>query len=1336
MRFLGFILLLAFPLLAGIIKDTKNLLVFTDSVTDYSVKPCKTNAEIYPENIFYRANSTMPYRVYTIALPTNQKPRISILDKQTKNVGATCYTDSLKFSEILIETPILRDGVYMTDIWVPLFKGSANARILRELFEITVSFSGNPSGKNPGKRALNKVLNKNAARTFGQNTTFLRKASNAYSNTEWLLRFAVGDKEHATFSETGLYGVSFQDIKKALSIVSRAEAIDGVKIKDLRLYGASADTLTDVPGNSSQVSPNHLKEIPLEVIDKNQNQIFDSGDSLYFVGYGTSLWKRVDLENVKYKNIPMPYYFSSSPYSYYQYFQLGLVSSGEQKKLSEFLKTTTGGNAITPLRYVRAEKDLLLRDTYFGRDGNTYESSTGKEWFWTWNLPTEQKTLSSNELNFNTTANLPGIIPSENNYIAWTFFPRRSTATADLGDGMTQAVDQTLSGKSYEMRMEKIQFSYSVNSFTSDSATLSVSGNFVSKIPELKANKNTYSLTIIPNGNTFDRFDGYSVAYPWEIKTDSADWILPGIVSGKIKIEVPKNANILKFSDGIPVASLNTSSGFITDSISLNEDARYLIYNKSKILTPVLEGIPKRNAGVLTNISSISSKTEYLIIAPEEFETEALTLANFRASDKSAFPLPTTLVLAEDIYKFYNGGSLSPIAIRDYLSYAKSVCPNLKYVLLAGDAHFDYRQKNTSFSKIRIPVFEKEDALIEDFFAVLDSGESVRFGVYDLDLAVGRLPLESKEDFKIYNQKIMQYEQKSKMDNSKWRNTITISADDSKNSSAIDYQKHTEQAEHLAQMLDSLTRLKNYSLYFNKIYLLDYEEDALAQKPEANADLINAMNQGSLFTVYFGHGSITDWASEGLLKPSSISKLSNENLYTILASFSCSLGRFDKGDETSLSEQFIKADSKGSVISIGSTRESYGNLNEVFAKNFFYHAYKDSLTRIGDAYIKGKGLARTTYSSQRYNNERYALLGEPVVSLPVQNKRIHLEQKIDSIKALDKMKISGSVEGIKEGSIYLSVREGKKEKQLSFAPASDDSIFVSYTGTLIYNEIIPLKNGKFETEFLTPKKIAFGDSAAEISAYAYSTSDPYIARFLKSGILIAGTSDYADSINDNTPPEIHISSCYSSRETYFSENETIRLESPACLIVQIEDSTALDFSEEADEGISFEVIDKVSPFHPWPYMEQNAKKVVVKMNFTENIYAPGIYNFKVRAQDILGNASEKIWKIEITEKLKNGLADVFNVPNPMKKKGTTFYFKNLAIGYDSDVTIYIFNQNGRMVNRIKHAKSGETFWDGRDFYGRKLANGLYHYIVESKVKSTESKKVRTFKKKQKLLISR
>ena len=556
------------------------------------------------------------------------------------------------------------------------------------------------------------------------------------------------------------------------------------------------------------------------------------------------------------------------------------------------------------------------------------------------------------------------------------------------------------------------------------------------------------------------------------------------------------------------------------------------------------------------------------------------------------------------------------------------------------------------------------------------------------------------------------------MDYSDWRATLLHAADDARNSGMDDLTKHTWYQESLVRTLDEMAAAKNERWNFRKVYLLDYTEDAASQKKGAADDFINILNQGALFTTYFGHGSKTDWASEGLLKPSYIPKLSNKGRYTILGSFSCTVGRFDEGTTRSLSEEFVLANNAGSIASIGATRETFADYNSNFGKNLLINALSESGETLGMALLKTKRSVGLTYERQRYNNERYVLLGEPVIRMPNSDFKISLDTPLDSIKALDQMKLSGSVEGMNNGYIDLVLREGRAQKRMSLE-VNDDSIDVFYDGGLIYSEKIPVKNGKFTTDFVTPRKISIGDTTAEFSAWAYSTNESSVGRSWIRNLVISGISEYADSLNDTLPPKIQVQPCYGGVATDFADGETVKMQSPACLQVIVEDSTAIDYREHADEGISFEIVGVQDPFHPWPYLEQTSKRAKMRMNFSSELYPAGKYVFKVFARDVLDNYATKTLNLEITDDMEAGLADVFNVPNPMGKKGTTFYFKNLTPdNRTSKVDIFIYNQNGKLVRVLKDAVSGVTHWNGHDNHGRLLANGLYHYVVRSTVSAT------------------
>ncbi len=1353
-----------------VVEDSKSRFVLDDEVLDSHVYECDeldgtssnlNNARTFsPENVMYENGNGVPFRSYRVALPTRNAPSVSVSGGKLLPLGYTHCSNAdnrrppLQFKSVRVSEPYLKDGLWVTDILVPLFVKQGGSVALRKNFRLNVDFGSSAAGVNPGKRALDNVLNSRGASSFGVSMNASRKALRKEAASEaaevnFLSQFIVGDKSQATFSEDGLYGVDFRTIRNSLLAYQRQTELDGLPVDRICLYGATQDTLSDMVPGVAGIVPDRLFEIPIEVRDHSPNGqaadgTFNEGDSIIFVGYGNAFWKRLDQEDPDFANGKMDYFHSYSPYSFFQHFLLGYKNSGKGLRLANELSSPGAtGKDVKWLRYVRGEKDAVLRDTYFGRNLD-WESATGKEWFWTWGDIKDTVRVNSATLNTKETSSLPGLVDGGEQYVAVSYFPHRSAYTGYQG----QKTDMAYASYPYATRMDSILFEVNVNGSkavskpfldgSSQVAVLLPGGNFRVDNVNLKPDGNQYSLTMIPNQKWFERFDGYTVAYQWTPAVDSAEWLLPGAVSGVINVPVPSGTQVMKFRNGRPVGLLNASSGVARDSVSAKDDVRYLAFRKNVYRSALkVEGLPPKRESVVSDLSRPNSKIEYLIVSPEEFLAEAVALAEFRSSGETGLAIPSAVVSVEDIYRRYTAGRVSPAAIRNYIAFVRDVCPNLKYVLLAGAGHFDYRGLNSNLGVNFIPPFEKEDKTTDDFYAILDSGEVALYGIYDLDVSLGRLPVRSLQEFHQYNQKVKDYEKRGQKDFSEWRRSLLYASDDAWNSGHFDKSKHTVTVEANIRSIDEASAKKGVRWNMKKVYLLDYAEDAAGQKKEAADDFMNILNQGALFTTYFGHGSVTDWASEGLLKVSYMSRLNNRGRNTILGSFSCTVARFDLGSIRSLSEEFVVADGVGSIASVGATRETLGYLNKIVAQDYMTNALVKGKTFLGDALRFGKiaGRGKVSFSDQRYNDERYVLLGEPVISLPDVSGKVSLDADIDTLKALDNVVLSGSVSGIRDGIINLTLNEGRTERKISLQ-VEDDSLDVFYEGGLIFTEEVPVRDGRFETRFVTPRKLTFGDSAAEMNIWAFDNKSSKVSRYWYRGLRIAGVSSYADSIQDTVAPAIHIQPCYSGVATDIVSGGDIKLQAPACLQVVVEDSTALDFREQADEGISFEVVGVQDPFHPWPYLEQTSKRAKLRMNFAESRYPAGRYLFKVYASDVMGNRSVKLVNLEITDQLKSGLQDVYNVPNPMGKKGTVFYFKDLAFGRDSRVDIFIYNQNGKLVKVIKNAVSGVTRWDGRDNHGRMLANGLYHYVVRSQVSATKDANKKTFTKKQKLLISR
>ncbi|MDR0517170.1 MAG: C25 family cysteine peptidase [Fibromonadaceae bacterium] len=1285
-------------------RDFQDSFIFTDKVLSFDSQPCKNETE---------APAT-PFRTYIIAIPNSASPNVQLENLKSETLkNAPCGADKALRSMIISE-PYLKDNLWRVKINIPIVYSSGNAWVLRRDFRIKINFNGGASGYSVGKRALASVENKAGARQFGtkQAITPPRALRKDEAGIDWLVRIGIGNTDLSVNAD-GMYAVSFDDLRR----IAGSE-IDGIRISELRLFGASPDTLPESMGND--FSPNAV-EIPILVKDKNNNGTFDNGDSIIFFGYGTKLWKKSGSAN------GMDYYFSHSPYSFYQNFYLG--AGGVGKKLES--KNNTPNNAdIAWKKYARSEKELLLRDVYFG----SLEENTGKEWFWTWSDTSSTVSVNPNDFQ-NSVRNLEGLL-GDSIYIGVSFLPKRFTSASSIvspSDSSQSWKEKMVGTNSFNIHFQNKQLQTSNIKDSIFGGTYVFASNGAAAV-------NNYKLDILPSKGDRNRFDGLSIAYKYNPLSSKGDeWLFPGTASGPVKIPVPTAMEIVKTENFIPMEIIAAENGYAYDAIQTGMDVKYFLQKKNSYKKPAfIELIPKRINAVSKPLD-VPANTEYLILTSEILQSQAAKLSEFRNSQDVPKSLNTAVVLVEDIYRLYSAHS-SPVAIRDYLRYAKERCQNLSYVLLAGSGTYDYRNMRQRNAKANlIPPYEAEDTASDDFFAILDSGEAIRFGKYELALAVGRLPVSDASEFENYIQKAMEHERVSAMDNGIWRNTIIFTADDAMQGQRNDpIPGHTNQMESVAKMVDTLSRKNNFAMELRKISLLQYENNGSGKKPEAARELQLRLNQGALFTYFYGHGNEVQWADEDLLNVNSLSGLFNERRYTILGSFSCQVARFDDAATKGLSEAFVIAKSKGAIAAIGALRESSSGYNKNLSQEILREALFSTNISLGEAFMKAKRGIGLSYSSGRYNNEKYVLLGEPVLSMPKQEIALNLNMP-DTIQALQKLKVSGKASA-KEGSVRIQFLEGDRQRSLSQNRENGevyrDSIKVQ--GITIYNEELKISNGEFQTEFITPRKLSLGDTSAQIRLWAHKPGTLGIGRIVLGGISLYGTSAYADSINDNTPPSIKIYPCMRNKEITapFAENARISLAIPACLDVVIEDSTGIDYREEADEGISFEVVGKIPPWHPWPFSEQTGKRAAISMNF-EDSYDPGEYIFRVYAQDVLGNAASRSMRISLDKESKGGLMDVFNIPNPMKRNGTTFYFKDLSGDRHSSISIKIFDQNGKLVKTINNAVSGITHWDGRDSRGRLLANGLYHYVVQNTVSSLnegEGKKI--FEKKQKLLISR
>ena len=138
----AFLSLCAMSFASTVVEDSRSRFVLDDGVSDTAIYGCTDEmGEEIPGNRFAPENSTVdgnggvPFRIYRVAVPAGATPRVSVSVKKTKALkGDFCKGSSLNFSPVKASAPIMRDGLWMVDIRVPLYEKSGASLRLRTQF--------------------------------------------------------------------------------------------------------------------------------------------------------------------------------------------------------------------------------------------------------------------------------------------------------------------------------------------------------------------------------------------------------------------------------------------------------------------------------------------------------------------------------------------------------------------------------------------------------------------------------------------------------------------------------------------------------------------------------------------------------------------------------------------------------------------------------------------------------------------------------------------------------------------------------------------------------------------------------------------------------------------------------------------------------------------------------------------------------------------------------------------------------------------------------------------------------------------------------------------------
>jgi hypothetical protein len=203
-----------------------------------------------------------------------------------------------------------------------------------------------------------------------------------------------------------------------------------------------------------------------------------------------------------------------------------------------------------------------------------------------------------------------------------------------------------------------------------------------------------------------------------------------------------------------------------------NALAEYVAFNPNgNYREPELVGeVANQNLHALTT-------PEFVIISHPNFLNSANRLADFHRSYDA---MSVEVVTTDQVYNEFSSGARSATGIRNFIKMFYDRDDKLKYVLLFGDGSYDNRNIKSG-TKTFVPTYQSENSLVpvasfvtDDYFVILDAGESVYNGL--VDLGIGRIPASTAYEAELVINKIQNYYSPEALGD--WRNVVCFIGDD------------------------------------------------------------------------------------------------------------------------------------------------------------------------------------------------------------------------------------------------------------------------------------------------------------------------------------------------------------------------------------------------------------------------------------------------------------------------------------------------------------------------------------------------------------------------------
>jgi hypothetical protein len=581
----------------------------------------------------------------------------------------------------------------------------------------------------------------------------------------------------------------------------------------------------------------------------------------------------------------------------------------------------------------------------------------------------------------------------------------------------------------------------------------------------------------------------------------------------------------------------------------------------------------------------------------------------------------------------------------------------------------------------------------DDFYAYLTSSRAP-------ETIIGRIPAKNNHELNAYLDKLQEY--LTNPNPGWWQYTFQLIADDEH------YNRQAYETSHTTQ-IEGFSRLIDRNILVDKLFAIEYDLDPNRKKPHVRDILVDKLNEGRLYWLYMGHGSIRNLGDEGYFNATDIQLLRNTGKYPIFIAGSCDVGQYCLPTVVSLAEELVLRRDVGAIIAIAATGKSTGAANASLFTRLLGRAVNENRSP-GEALMLAKQGMLSDLNARYYN-----ILGDPFlrVAYPILSNNISFAADIDTLKIRQTVTGMGNFDQAITGRItHNLVYDSGISYTHTFWNTTLNQNAGGWTSLNLTKENLPIFNGRssltnsaYNFGFIVPQGTSSGNRGKIFSmAICTETNQVYVNR--RTNIPI---SNEVMIVENNDVPEIKL---YMDNRRFQAGD----LVSPRpILIADISDDNGLKTIGSPGHNMMI-------------YIDGQSEVIIATSGFEYNVdsFTTGTLTWRLEGLEsgthhlrlivfdsFNAHSVAETWFVT-TGEIPINITNALVYPNPMRQGGH-FTFD---LSHNADVTINIFTITGRRVQTIRRHNVSKGFvsniyWDGRDADGHRMANNTYFYTIRA-----------------------